>query len=64
MTFLAMLALFFGIFLVSDGAFARGLLVKPIPEDAGAVPVVIIQFLEIVVGGLIFIALGFGWSRC
>ena len=63
MTFLAWLALLFGIFLVSDGAFRRGLLVMTIPNLNEAAESVI-RVTELVIGGLIFFMLGQLVSRC
>jgi hypothetical protein len=63
MTFLAILALLSGIFLVSDGAFRRGLLVMIIP-NLNETAAVVIRLSEIVVGGLIFFLLGQLSSKC
>ena len=63
MTFLAILALLLGIFLASDGAFRRGLLVMIIP-NLNETAAVVIRLSEIVVGGLIFFLLGQLSSKC
>jgi len=63
MTFLAILALLFGIFLAFDGAFNRGLLVTIMP-NAGAATVAVIRIAEVAAGGIVFLLLGFVLSPC
>jgi hypothetical protein len=63
MTILAILALLFGIFLASDGAFNRGLLVTILP-DPGAATVALIRIAEVVTGGIVFLLLGLLLSPC
>ena len=59
MTILAILALLLGIFLVSDGAFDRGLLARVFPGAMSA-----IRITEVGTGGIIFLVLGFVLSPC
>ena len=63
MTILAILALLFGILLVSDGAFSRGLLVSLLP-DPGPSIVSVIRLAEVALGGLVFAIVGFVASTC
>jgi hypothetical protein len=63
MTFLAILALLFGIFMLFDGAFDRGLLVTVLPNLNGATAAVI-RLTEVVIAGMIFLLLGLGLSTC
>lgn len=63
MTFLSILALLFGILLVSDGAFRPGLAVMLIP-GLNETARLVICLSEIVIGGLIFCLLGQLASKC
>ena len=63
MTILAILALLFGVFLVFDGAFNRGLLVA-ILQSAGETTVGVIRIAEVAAGGTVFLLLGFLLSAC
>jgi len=56
------MVLLFGIFLVSDGAFRRGLLITVSNLDETAANIV--RLSEIVVGGVIFFLLGQLSSKC
>ncbi len=60
--FLPLMVLLFGIFLVSDGAFRRGLLITVSNLDETAANIV--RLSEIVVGGVIFFLLGQLSSKC
>jgi hypothetical protein len=63
MTILAILALLFGIFLVFDGAFNRGLLATVL-QSAGETTVGVIRIAEVAAGGTVFLLLGFLLSAC
>jgi hypothetical protein len=63
MTILAIFALLFGIFLIFDGAFNRGLLVTVLP-GAGTAAVSVIRIAEVVTGGMVFVLLGLAFSTC
>jgi hypothetical protein len=63
MTILAILALLFGIFLVTDGALNRGLL-SWAAAGAGSTVVSILRLGEVLLGGVIFTVLGFLASPC
>jgi len=54
--------LLFGVFLVSDGAFRRGLLITVTNLDE--TPANFVRLTEIVVGGVIFFLLGQLASKC
>lgn len=63
MTIVAILALLFGIALVTDGALNRGLL-SWAAASAGSTAISILRLGEVLVGGIIFIILGFLASPC
>jgi hypothetical protein len=56
------MALLFGICLVFDGAFNRGLFVSALPSACSAT-VAVIRIAEVVTGGMVFVLLGFGLSN-
>lgn len=61
MTIVALLILFFGIFLVFDGAASRGLVARAV---AGAGPAAVFGWRlgEVLLAGVLFILLGFLFS--